>query len=90
MSLTEDRHVGRYQDHVIEIKEDGVAKTVSLILDGREAARESCILPQEITLTGSIADGKSAVTAKVIVRFLASSRVALEIDGEPIPLEKVK
>jgi len=86
MGLIRDRHVGRFRDHTIEIVEDGVAKRVTLYIDGDKVAGESCILPQEIVLTGTLADHD--VEAKVVVRFLRNSQVSLEVAGEAIPLEK--
>lgn len=86
MGLIEDRHVGRYGDHTIEIIEDGVAKRVSLVIDGSKVSSESCILPQEIVLAGAIE--AHAVEARVVTRMLKSSLVTLEIDGAAVPLEK--
>ena len=86
MGLIRDRHVGRYSDHTIEVVEDGVTKRVTLLVDGREAASESCVLPQEVVLTGTV--GGQEATAKVVVRFLKGSDVSLEVGGTKIPLEK--
>jgi hypothetical protein len=86
MSLVKERHVGKYRDHTIEVVEDGLAKRVTLLVDGRELASESCVLPQEITLTGTL--GEAQLAAAVTVRFLASSRVTATVDGTPIELVK--
>jgi len=87
MGLIKDRHVGKYEGHTIEVVEDGVAKRVTLLVDGHELASESCIVPQEISLTGIIGGGQ-AVAAQVTIRFLASSKVSAMVDGKPIDLVK--
>jgi hypothetical protein len=79
MGLIEERHEYTYQGHRILVLEDGVRKRVTLLLDGVEAASESCMLPQEITLTGAVGD--VPVRAKVETRLLRSSVVSVEVGG---------
>jgi len=86
MGMLEDRHTHTHQGHRIEVVENAVAKRVTLLIDGREVASESCMLPQEITLDGAIDD--APVQAKIVIRFLRGSVVTLEIDGTPTPLLK--
>lgn len=79
MGILEERHIYTHHGHRIEVREDAVRKRVTLLVDGIEAASESCMLPQEITLVGSIAD--APVRATVTIRFLRGSVVAVEVDG---------
>jgi hypothetical protein len=82
MGLIEDRHTYEHQGHRIEIVEDGVAKRVRLLVDGREIASESSVLPREITIDASV--GEAPLRASVRVRFLRGSVVSLEVDGVPL------
>lgn len=86
--LVRDRHVGQHHGHTFEIAEDGVAKRVTLSIDGAEVAGESCILPQRIELTGKL-DGAD-VRAIVVVRLLQHSEVSLQVGGVDVPLQKSK
>lgn len=82
MGLIEDRHTHEYQGHRIEIVEDGVAKRVRLLVDGREIASESSMLPQEINIDAAV--GEATLRASVRVRFLRGSVVSLEVEGAPL------
>lgn len=86
MGMLEDRHTHTHQGHRIEVVENAVTKRVALLVDGREVASESCMLPQEITLHAAI--DAAPVQAKIVIRFLRGSIVTLEIDGVPTPLTK--
>ena len=87
MGMLEDRYTHTHDGHRILVVENAVSKRVALFIDGVEVASESCMLPQEITLTGSIGD--APVQATVKIRFLRGSVVTLEIDGAATPLEKL-
>lgn len=82
MGLIEERHTYSYEGHRILVLEDGVRKRVTLHIDDVEAAGESCILPQTITLTGSL--GQASVRATVTARVLRGSVVVVEVDGVPL------
>lgn len=91
MAITGDRYVASYEGHTIEIVRDNLAKTLKLLIDGREVARESRALPHDITLSGKLEhDGvEHTVTARSVVRF-PSSHDTIEIDGTALSLTKTR
>ena len=91
MAITGDRYVGTYEGHRIELVRNNWDKTLKLLIDGKEVASESRILPHDITLTGSFEhEGvRHTVKAKAVSHFL-SSEDTVEVDGEALPLTKAK
>jgi hypothetical protein len=91
MSVMGDRYTGIYEGHSIELVRNNWDKTLRLLIDGNEVARESRILPHDITLTGEFEhnDVRHAVTAKAVAHFPFSAD-SLEVDGQALPLTKVK
>ncbi|MBD1913206.1 MULTISPECIES: hypothetical protein [unclassified Leptolyngbya] len=91
MAITGDHYIGTYEGHSIELVRNNWNKTLKLLIDGKEVASKSRILPHDITLEGSLEhDGvQHTVTAKVVVHFL-SSEDTVEVDGNKLPLTKAK
>lgn len=91
MSITGDRYVGTYEGHSIELVRNNWDKTLKLLIDGKEVASESRILPHDITLTGEFEHNnvRHTVIAKAVAHFLSSDDT-IEVDGEALPLTKVK
>jgi hypothetical protein len=91
MAITGDRYVGTYEGHTIELVRNNWKKTLQLLIDGREVASESRILPHDITLTGAFEEGgvRHTVVAKAVAHF-PSSEDTVEIDGKALPLTKTQ
>lgn len=91
MSLTGDRYVGTYEGHTIELIRNNWNKTLKLVVDGRELASESRILPHDITLTGTLEhEGvPHTVVARSVVRF-PSAQDTLEVDGRALSLTRTQ
>lgn len=91
MSITGDRYVGTYAGHAIELVRNNWNKTLSLLIDGEVVASESRVLPHDITLTGALEHGgvRHTVVATAVVRGL-SSQDAISVDGESLPVTKVR
>ena len=91
MGITGDRYVGTYEGHVIELVRNNWNKTLSLLIDGEVAATESRILPRDITLTAELEHNGAPhiVVATAMVRGIFSDD-AIHVDGEPLPVTKVK
>lgn len=91
MALTGDRYAGTYAGHTIELVRNNWNKTLTLLIDGQEVARESCALPHDITLTGIVEhDGaRHTVVAKSVPHFPATTDT-IEVDGTVLPLTKTK
>lgn len=91
MSITGDRYVGTYEGHAIELVRNNWNKTLKLLIDGEEVASAFRILPHDITLTGTLEHNgvRHTITARAIVNF-PSSDDSIEVDGETLPLTKVK
>ena len=92
MAITGDRYVGTHAGHTIELVRNNWVKTVTLLIDGRPVARESCIWPHDITLTGRIErDGVShTVVARSLVRAFFWADDSIEVDGQPLEMTKTK
>lgn len=91
MALTGDRHVGTYEGHTIELIRDNLKKTLALRIDGKEVAKESRVLPHNITLTGTFEhDGvEHTVVARSTVHF-PSAEDTIEVDGQALSLSEAK
>ncbi|MBD1842602.1 hypothetical protein H6F89_04075 [Cyanobacteria bacterium FACHB-63] len=91
MSITGDCYVGSYEGHVIELVRNNWDKILKLLIDGQEVASESRILPHDITLIGEFEHNhvRHRVVAKAVSHFLSSDDT-VEVDGEELPLNKVK
>lgn len=91
MALTGDRYVGAYEGHTIELVRNNWSKTLRLLIDGREVARASRILPHDIVLTGALThEGvEHSVVAKSIVQ-MPTAADTIEVDGQALPLTKTK
>jgi hypothetical protein len=92
MAITGDRYVGSYQGHKIELVRDNWVKTLTLLIDGREAASESCMIPKRIILNGvlDLDGGQVAVVAKSIPRRFFWATDTIEIDGQLLDVAKSK
>lgn len=92
MAITGDRYVGDYEGHTIELVRNNWNKTLTLRIDGREAASESCVFPGRITLNGTLEhDGAPrAVIARSVPRRLLWTVDTVEVDGEELALTKTK
>jgi hypothetical protein len=91
MSFISERYIGTYEGHTIELVRNNLDKTLKLLIDKQEVASESRILPHDISLTGTLEHNgkKHTVVAKSIVRF-PSTEDTIEIDGQTLPLMKMK
>jgi hypothetical protein len=92
MALTGDRYVGTFEGHTIELIRNNWNKTLRLLIDGKEVARASCLLPGRITLTGAVEhDGvQHAVVARSVPHRLLWTNDTIEVDGQPLTLTKTK
>jgi hypothetical protein len=92
MGLSGDRYVGTYEGHTIELVRNNWDKTLRLLIDGREVARGSCMLPGRITLNGTLEhDGAPrAVIARSIPRRLLWTTDTVEVDGKELALTRTK
>jgi hypothetical protein len=91
MAITGDRYIATYEDHTIELVRDNWLKTLKLLVDGKEVAKESRVRPHDITLTGTFEHQgvKHTVAAKSTVHF-PSANDTIEVDGKALPLTKTK
>ena len=91
MAITGDRYAGTYAGHTIELVRNNWNKTLTLLIDEQEVARESCALPHDITLTGAFDhEGiRHTVAAKSVPHFPATTDT-IEVDGAALPLTKTK
>jgi chorismate-pyruvate lyase len=91
MAITGDRYVATYEGHTIELVRDNWVKTLKLLIDGREVASESRVLPHEITLTGTFEHNgvEHTVAAKSVVHF-PSATDTIEVDGQALNLTKIE
>lgn len=91
MALTGDRYVGTYEGHTIELVRNNWNKTLKLLIDGREVASASRILPHDIALTGTFMhEGvQHSVVAKSTVQ-MPTATDTIEVDGQALPLSKTK
>ena len=91
MGIVRERWRGEHAGHVIEVEYDNLVKTFTLFVDGREAGKESRILPRDITLTTTLAasDGNHTVTARSTSSF-PFENATVTVDDQPLPLEKTK
>jgi hypothetical protein len=92
MAITGDRYVGAYEGHTIELVRNNWNKTLRLLIDGKEVACESCVLPGRVTLTGTLEHGgvPLAVVAKSVPRRLLWTSDTVEIDGKALTLTQTK
>ena len=91
MSITGDVYVGEYEGHTIELVRNNWNETLKLLIDGKETASESRILPHTITLTGEFEHNglRHSVLAKAVEGFLSSDNT-VEIDGKELHLTKTR
>jgi hypothetical protein len=92
MALTGDRYVGTFEGHTIELMRNNWNKTLRLLIDGKEVACESCMLPGRITLTGAVEHGgvQHAVVAQSVPDHLLWTKATVEVDGQPLTLTKTE
>jgi hypothetical protein len=91
VAITGDHYVGTYAGHTIELVRDNWAKTLVLLIDGQEVARESRVLPHDITLTGTLAhEGVRHTVVATARRHLLTSVDTIEVDGQPLLLTKTR
>jgi len=91
MSITGDRYIGIYEGHTIELMRDNWIKTLKLLIDGKEVASESRILPHNITLTATLEHSgvQHSIVARSIVHFPLVEDT-IEIDGKTLTITKTK
>ncbi len=91
MAITGDRYISTYEGHSIELVRNNWNKTLNLLIDGKEVASESRVLPHDITLTATFQHNgvEHAVVAKSNVHF-PSAGDSIEVGGQPLPLTKTK
>jgi hypothetical protein len=91
VAITGDRYVAAFEGHTIELVRDNWVKTLSLLIDGKEVARQSRVLPHDITLTGTFEHNgvEHTVAAKSVVHF-PSAIDTIEVDGQALNLRKMK
>jgi hypothetical protein len=92
LGLLEDRYVGKYEGHTIELVRSAWYKTLSLWIDGKEVSNDSCMFPGRIILNGTLVhDGAPhAVVAKSIPRYILWTTDTVEVDGQAVALTKTK
>jgi hypothetical protein len=92
MALTGDHSVGTFEGHTLELVRDNWAKTLKLLIDGREVARGSCMVPGAVTLTGAVEhDGvRHAVVARSVPHRLLWTTDTIEVDGQPLTLTRTR
>jgi hypothetical protein len=90
MALMGDRYIGTFEGHTIELVRNNWIKTLSLRIDGKLAARGSCMWPWRITLTGTLEhDGiPHIVVARSIPRKFLWTTDTVEVDGRALALTK--
>jgi hypothetical protein len=90
MALTGDRFVGTYEGQAIALVRNNWVKTLTLLIDGKAVASESCMLPGRITLTGVLEHGgaRHAVVAKSVPHYLLWTTDTVEVDGKGLALTK--
>jgi hypothetical protein len=84
MGIITQRYVTDYEGHPIELVRNALAKTLTLRIDSRRAARASCALPRDITLTGALEHqgNQHTVTATSLVHLRSLSREeSIAVDG---------
>ena len=91
MGLTGDHFVGTYGGHTLELVSNEWARNIKLLIDGKEVARASRILPRDVVLTGTLEHGgpPHAVVARSVIRFPWTEE-SIEIDGHPLELVRKK
>jgi hypothetical protein len=80
--------VGLYEGHKIELVRNNWNKTLKLVIDGREVARESCMFPGARTLIGSVDHGRGRhrVVASSVPDRLVLYKDSISVDGAELPL----
>ena len=91
MAITGDRYAGMYEGHTIELVRNNWNKALTLLIDGQDVARESCALPHDITLTGTLEHegAQHTVVARSVPHFPSTTDI-IEIDGVALSLTKTK
>ena len=92
MALTGDHYVGTYEGHTIELVRNDWSKTLTFLIDRKEVASKSSILPGRISLSGVLDyDGyRRTVVAKIVPRYLLWTKDIIEVDGNELTLKKIK
>ena len=91
MGIITQRYVADYEGHPIELVRNALAKTLTLRIDNRRAARASCALPRTITLTGSLEHQgmRHTVTCTSLAHLRSLSREeSIAVDGVVIARTK--
>ena len=96
MALMGDRFEGSFEKHKIELVRTNIDKQVVVLVDGKEIARESVMLPHHWDKTKEFeCEGKKHVlaahaTVKKLLGILPiDNEYSIEIDGNPVALTKV-
>jgi hypothetical protein len=92
MGLTGVCRVGHYEGHNIELVRNNWNKTLKLLIDGQEVARESCRFPGARTLIGSLDHGRvrHLVVASSVPDRLVRTKETISVDGADLQLTSQK
>lgn len=91
MAITGDHLVGVYEGHLIELVRNNWNKTLSLLIDGKEAASASRALPHEIKLTGTFVDNGVEYLVEALSKpHLLTANDTITVNGKELTLEKKK
>ena len=91
MGLTMEHWHGVFQGHEIEVVYNNWIKTFELKIDGTQVGRAWRVLPRNLTLSATLSCGET--THKVVARSIAKfpwENPRVEVDGEELPLSKLK
>jgi hypothetical protein len=88
MALTGNSFTAKYEGHTIELVRNNWNKTLKLVIDGEDVARESCLLPGRLTLRGALEHngGAHAVVATSIPRRFVFIKETIAVDGSELPI----
>ena len=92
MAITGDHYVGTYAGHTLELVRNNWNKTLKLLIDGQEVASESCIIPHDMTLNGTleVSGAQHSVVARSLVDHLVLTKDSIAVDGQIVELTKTK
>ena len=77
-------------EHTVEFVRNAWTRTLKLIIDGKEAAQASCLLPGHRQLTGMFVHNgipRAVVATSLPYRWLWTKE-SIEIDGQPLALKE--
>jgi hypothetical protein len=88
MAVTGESYVGEFEGHRIALFRHKWNKTLTLLIDGQEVARTSCLFPGRFTLTADLEHSgvRYAVVAQSVPHRLLWSQETIAVDGTEVPL----